>query len=69
MGSVHLLYCNRLFVTYLQCQFWKFWVSFFLKIKFGNLKEFFYLCEDGIERSVPHDHHFLSLCKPRDAKR
>ena len=25
------------------------------------------MCENGIERSVSHDNHFLSLYKPRDA--
>ena len=28
-----------------------------------------YLCEDGIEKSVPRDHCLSSLGKPRDANR
>ena len=28
-----------------------------------------YSCEDGIEKSVPRDHRFSSLVKPRDANR
>ena len=29
--------------------------------------DIFYLCEDEIEKSVPHDHRLLSLGKPCDA--
>ena len=28
-----------------------------------------YLCEDGIEKSIPRDHRLSSLGKPRDANR
>ena len=28
-----------------------------------------YFCEDGIENSVPHDHHLSSLGMPRDVNR
>ena len=28
-----------------------------------------YSCEDGIEKSVPHDHHLSALGKPGDANR
>ena len=31
-------------------------------------KRIYYLCEDRIEKSVPHDHQLSSLCKPCDAK-
>ena len=32
-------------------------------------KNNFNLCEDGIEKSVPRDHHSSSLGKPSDANR
>ena len=32
-------------------------------------KESHYLCEGGIEKSVPHDHHLSSLVKPHDDNR
>ena len=31
-------------------------------------KRLHYLCEDGIEKSVPRNRHLLSLSKPPDAK-
>ena len=31
-------------------------------------KNIHYLCEDGIEKSFPYDHHLSSLGKPCDAK-
>ena len=31
-------------------------------------KQTHYWCEDGIEKSVPRDHHLSSLSKPCDAK-
>ena len=34
-----------------------------------NKKKIHYSCEDGMEKSVPHDHRLLSLGKPRDDKR
>ena len=32
-------------------------------------KKIHYLCDDGIEKSVPRDHRLSSLSKPRDANR
>ena len=31
-----------------------------------SMKRIHYLCEGGIEKSVPHDHRFSSLGKPSD---
>ena len=33
-----------------------------------NKKRIHYLCEGGIEKSVPRDHHLSLLAKPGDAK-
>ena len=35
---------------------------------FFSGKYIHYLCEDGIEKSVPQDHRLSSLDKPRDSK-
>ena len=49
-----------------------FWEPFF---KYKNAifncvqEKIHYLCEDGIENSVPRDHHLSSLSKPCDVKR
>ena len=42
---------------------------FKLKKTMVSKKRFHYLCEGGIEKSVPQDHRLSSLGKPRDAKR
>ena len=41
------------------------------KTKFNGWqeKEYIFLCEAGIEKSVPRDHRLPSRGKPRDAKR
>ena len=48
-------------------------ILFFFKIKMRisllSKKNHHYLCKDGIEKSVPPDHHLSSFCKSRDAKR
>ena len=49
-----------------------FWKPFYKYKKWYlvvSRKNIYYLCENGIKKSVPNDHRFLSLGKPRDAKR
>ena len=42
---------------------------FDIKSQWWATKRIYHLYEDGIEKSVPHDHHFSSLGKPYGAKR
>ena len=35
----------------------------------GEQEKIYYLCKNGIDKSVPHDHRLLSHNKARDAKR
>ena len=35
----------------------------------GEQENEYYFCENGIEKSVPRDHHLSSLGKPCDSKR
>ena len=40
-----------------------------MEIQWSAGKRIHYLCEDGIEKSVPQDRHLASRGMPRDANR
>ena len=57
---------NQLIQDFLQVFFMLFF-QYEMRYLVVSKKKIHYSCEDGIEKSVPHDHCLSSFGKPRDA--
>ena len=68
--AVRLLFCESDII--MLCRISAYWSRFNIKMRCLMVSKkigIYFLCEDGIEKSVLLNHHLSSLDKPRDAKR